>query len=246
MIIGNYTEGNAASDYILSDIPGGGASYGVLIAGNAMLSTAPGFNVKVGRTVGASIANYCTGDMFDLTNTRMGEFASFGDYCTGTKYSKDGFWDVAAAGVLPLTTGITAYAGGGQANATKLKKPLNRVTTVATGGDSVALLPTDMVTTAHGMTMIVENAGASSLSVYYHPDDVANYGAGGGRTTAFVVPAGASALFVSSTPGNWRRFSGTTTASTIADPAGGALIDAEARAAIASIIDALQAIQIVA
>lgn len=58
-------------------------------------------------------------------------------------------------------TGITAFAGGGQSSATVLSKDINRVTTVATAGDSVKL-PAAVA----GMEVIVINDGASSLDIF--------------------------------------------------------------------------------
>ena len=56
---------------------------------------------------------------------------------------------------------ITAFAGGGQANATQLGNELNKVTTVATAGDSVKLPPS-----MPGLTIVVTNKGANSMQVY--------------------------------------------------------------------------------
>lgn len=56
---------------------------------------------------------------------------------------------------------ITAFAGGGQTNATLLSNELNRVGTVATTGDSIKLPPS-----APGLTIIVANHGANPMQVY--------------------------------------------------------------------------------
>jgi hypothetical protein len=56
---------------------------------------------------------------------------------------------------------ITAFPGGGQANATLLSNELNKVTTVATAGDSVKLPPS-----MPGLTIVVSNKGANSMQVF--------------------------------------------------------------------------------
>lgn len=56
---------------------------------------------------------------------------------------------------------ITAYAGGGKANATALTTSVNRITTCATSGDSV-LLPKAIA----GSFVVVMNEGARTLAMY--------------------------------------------------------------------------------
>lgn len=64
---------------------------------------------------------------------------------------------------------LTAHAGGGQSAALSLPGEMNRVTTVATAGDSVAL-----PASASGLTIIVENAGANPMQVYGSGTDTVN------------------------------------------------------------------------
>lgn len=67
------------------------------------------------------------------------------------------------------SNGITAFAGGGQASAALLASSVNRVTTVATSGDSVKLPPAvagDMVT--------IVNTGANPCQVYGSGTDTIN------------------------------------------------------------------------
>lgn len=68
-----------------------------------------------------------------------------------------------------LVTGITAYAGGGQANATALTGRWNNVTTVATAADSVKL----PAATA-GLTVTVRNGASNSLAVFPASGDAIN------------------------------------------------------------------------
>lgn len=58
-------------------------------------------------------------------------------------------------------TGITAYAGGGQTNATELLAAFNEVTVVASALDSVRL-----ESAAAGMRQTVKNEGANVLAIY--------------------------------------------------------------------------------
>ena len=56
---------------------------------------------------------------------------------------------------------ITANAGGGSTNAVQLYNEINRITTVATSGDSVLLMPA-----TPGLTVMVINHGANPMQVY--------------------------------------------------------------------------------
>lgn len=67
------------------------------------------------------------------------------------------------------TDNIVAHAGGGQAQATALTKEINRVITVATAGDSVAL-----PASAPGLTIMVVNHGANPLQVFGTGADTIN------------------------------------------------------------------------
>lgn len=60
-----------------------------------------------------------------------------------------------------LTTGITAFATGGQASATALTKNINNVTTCATAGDSVALPSAET-----GLRITVKNSGAAACDIF--------------------------------------------------------------------------------
>jgi hypothetical protein len=72
---------------------------------------------------------------------------------------------------------ITAHAGGGQANAVQMIGPYLRVTTVATAGDSIVLMPA-----IRGMVISVVNddptAGGKSLNIF--PASAAQGGITGG------------------------------------------------------------------
>ncbi len=94
---------------------------------------------------------------------------------------------------------VTAHAGGGQANATKIQPAaaLIAITAVATGADSVAL-----PRAAKGQVKMVVNNTATSADIYAYPGttDTINAVATG---TAYVLAAGKSALFFCPKNGVW-------------------------------------------
>jgi hypothetical protein len=112
-----------------------------------------------------------------------------------------------APGATSTDTGITAYAGGGQTNATQLVAQFNKVATVASGNDSVKL-PTIVNTPtqlgAIGSQVIVRNAGSNSLQVFGGGTDTINDVA---TATGVAVGAGKTAIFIahtySSSGSNW-------------------------------------------
>lgn len=101
---------------------------------------------------------------------------------------------IAGGGGHSATTNITAFAGGGQANATKLPSGVNRITTCATAGDSV-MLPLAI----GGQILSVFNGGAASCQVWPTLATTTINGV----TTGFAVPAGKGCMFCSSTTGSW-------------------------------------------
>jgi hypothetical protein len=93
------------------------------------------------------------------------------------------------------TSGITANPGGGQPNAVQLASNVNRVTTVATAGDSV-LLPV----ATPGMAIMVINAAANSLNVFPSSGDAINVL---GANNAFAIAATKVVAFVCANTGQW-------------------------------------------
>lgn len=95
-------------------------------------------------------------------------------------------------------TGITAFAGGGQTGAYPLTAQQSRVTTVASGNDSVSLPKIAAIGDSAcypgqvGMVMMVRNAGANSMQVFGATPDTINDAATG---TGVAVGAGKSAIF---------------------------------------------------
>lgn len=82
---------------------------------------------------------------------------------------------------------LTALAGGAQAG-TQLTTGLNRITTVATGGDS-AQLP---VLSGGIMVVVINAAAANSMNVFPPTGGIINAGA---ANAAFAVAAGKTAIF---------------------------------------------------
>ena len=103
------------------------------------------------------------------------------------------------AGQYPTETAVdnlTAHAGGGQGAATALPALLNRVTTVATAGDSVKL-----PVSSSGMNVTVTNAAAAnSMNVFPQTGEAIN---ALGANAAFAVAAGKTATFYCYTAAQW-------------------------------------------
>lgn len=95
------------------------------------------------------------------------------------------------------TDSLTAHAGGGQGSALALTTDINRVTTVATAGDSVKL-PAATV----GKTVIIIHDGAKSMDVFPASGEVINSLA---TNAAFAMTTAMRRLsFICLTAGTWR------------------------------------------
>jgi hypothetical protein len=94
------------------------------------------------------------------------------------------------------TSTITAHAGGGQGSATPLTTMINRVSTVASAGDSV-VLPAFVL----GLQIYVANAAATnSMNVFPATGDQIN---ALGANAAFAVAAGKNATFTCTAANQW-------------------------------------------
>lgn len=105
---------------------------------------------------------------------------------------------IGVAGVTPvstLTTGIVAFAGGGQVNAVELTTEYNVVETVATLGDSIKL-PTAVAETRR----TVFNQGAAQLDLYPADADQIN---GAGANVPLPVNPGATVVLYCYDSVNW-------------------------------------------
>jgi hypothetical protein len=94
-----------------------------------------------------------------------------------------------------FTPAVTAHAGGTQAAATALTAMINRVSVVATQGDSV-LLPAAVV----GLAIIVINKGANPMQVFGAGTDTINAIA---TATGISQGINTTATYVCNVAGNW-------------------------------------------
>lgn len=102
---------------------------------------------------------------------------------------------------VSVTNGITAFAGGGQANATLLFSQANILSTVGTAGDSVILplLNSNLI----GLTIEVKNNGANSANVFPASGQTINALS---ANTALAVAATANNTFRAVSATNWQTF----------------------------------------
>lgn len=98
--------------------------------------------------------------------------------------------------VEPAASGITAFAGGGQASATQIVAEVNRITTVATTGDSVKL-----PSAAAGLTIMLINAGANPMQVFGLGTDTID---GQAAATGVSQMQNSVVLFVCAVAGSWQ------------------------------------------
>lgn len=94
--------------------------------------------------------------------------------------------------------GITARAGGGQANATVLSARQSRISVCATNGDSVKLPQTSLNV---GGAMVVINDGAANLAVFPNGNATID---GGAAAASVTVSAGKRAIFWTEATGAWQ------------------------------------------
>ena len=119
--------------------------------------------------------------------------------------SVNGFWETeglaggfGGPGLQTQSTqdSLTAKAGGGQLAGPTINRMLNRITTVATAGDSVTL-----PASARGLSITVVNAAsANSMNVFPFTGDAVN---ALGANTAFALAAGKTATFYCTAVGQW-------------------------------------------
>lgn len=102
---------------------------------------------------------------------------------------------VSSGGSGSVTTGLTAFAGGGQGSATQTSFGYNEFTTVATAGDS-GKLPTGVV--AGRVTVL--NDGAATMDLYPATGGTIN---DGGANVAVQIAPGNEVTFVAITTTNW-------------------------------------------
>lgn len=124
---------------------------------------------------------------------------------TGSPDSTGNFWAVDATPMLagPGETGITAFAGGGQTNATllSLNRSIHIVGTVATIADSVKL----PVAVGSGALHIVKNAAANSMQLFGTGTDTID---GAAAATGIAVAGGTGVLVCDYAAGLWTTVKG--------------------------------------
>lgn len=91
---------------------------------------------------------------------------------------------------------LTAYAGGGQANATALPSAINRVTTVASAADSVKL----PAATAGLMVTVINAAATNAMNVFPATGEIINALS---ANTALSVAANKAITFYCAVAGTW-------------------------------------------
>lgn len=106
-----------------------------------------------------------------------------------------GNWTITGFLLESYAEGITAFAGGGQTNATQLSAEVNRITTVATAGDSVKL-----PVASPGLTIMVINKAAKPMQVFAATgetiDDVAS-------ATGVTQMQNSVVIYTSTVAGKW-------------------------------------------
>ena len=88
--------------------------------------------------------------------------ASLKTYQLQTGITNSDWVDISASTSLTTADTLTAFAGGGQASALALTAQINRVTTVATAGDSVKL----PAATAGAQVMVINAAATNSMDIF--------------------------------------------------------------------------------
>ena len=87
----------------------------------------------------------------------------------GFWHAEVGFGYSGGLGTESSQDSIVAFAGGGQTNATQITTHSNRVTTVATAGDSIKLPPS-----APGLELTIVNRGTNAIQVFGNATDTVN------------------------------------------------------------------------
>lgn len=105
--------------------------------------------------------------------------------------------DASGGGSSSVADALTAHAGGGQGSALALTASVNRITTVATAGDSVKL-PAAVA----GLQVIVVNDGGKPVDIFPSTGEVINNAS---ANAAFsITPAMRRLTFICFTTGTWR------------------------------------------
>lgn len=96
-------------------------------------------------------------------------------------------------------TGLTAFAGGGQASATALADTINRVTVVATAGDSVKLPSANPSNVS--LVLVINADSTDAMDVFPSTGDAINALS---ANTALSIVANKAVLFICVASGKWQ------------------------------------------
>lgn len=132
------------------------------------------------------------------TNLGLGTSSdvAFNSLTTTQKTTASSFTSTTGINILSNANALTAHAGGGQGSATALTKQINRVTTVASSGDSVVL-----PASSAGLFVIVINAAAANpMDCFPASGDAINALA---ANTAFSIAENKTAIFYCAVNGTW-------------------------------------------
>lgn len=169
-------------------------------------TNAPLFNIEVDTGDNLSAGIHGSGVTFNAYNTDDDDFANF-LWCdtlldtlqlgSGNDWTVDisGDLEISRKFINGLQNNLTADAGSAQGG-TPLTRSVNRVTTVATIGDSVTL-----PSAKAGLTVTIFNDGANSLDVFPATSNNIN---GGGVDTAEALAAGSKVTYIAYDSANWK------------------------------------------
>jgi len=129
--------------------------------------------------------------------TTAGSAVEISDAAADTKREGVSGLDNGVTDYKSSDSGITAHAGGGQANAFSLVAEINEISIVATIADSVELL-----SAAPGIKQTIFNNGANAMDVF--PKQGASDNIGAGVDTAVSLAAGASVTYAAYDSTNYR------------------------------------------
>jgi len=185
---GNISAGISGAAGYVESFPAGAALgslrlVGVNSGGNFVVSIS---NASHGQ---ASVVSIPDGGQA-TSNFLISNSASTQTIATGNLAFTAGYSQVSAVNAL------TAHVGGGQALGTPLTRQINRVTTVASGGDSV-LLPAAI---AGRWVTVINAAAANAMDVFPASGEIINALP---ANTALSVVVGAPATFYCAVAGTW-------------------------------------------
>lgn len=154
-------------------------SGGLITIGTTLLAGPTGPTGPSGGPTGPTGATGPTGPAINTSNVSI----------TGGSITLTGYLTQAVA------DNVSAHAGGGQGAATALTAQINRITTVATAGDSVKL-PASAV----GLEIVAANNGANPMQVYGAGSDTIN---GVASATGVSQMPNSVVTYVCTTSGAW-------------------------------------------